>query len=49
MIKISSVRGLDNYQLECVFQDGQIVVYDMSYVLHVDTTMLKPLRDLGFF
>ena len=49
MIKIKRVRALDNYRLECLFENNEIVVYDMSYVLEQDTPMLDPLKNESFF
>lgn len=45
MIKLRRVKALDNYQIECEFESGETVVYDMSYVLKKSTAMLDPLKD----
>ena len=49
MIKLKRVKALDNYQLECVFQNDEVVIYDMRYVLEQDTPMLDPLKTESFF
>ena len=49
MIKIKRVRALDNHLLECLFENNEIVIYDMAYVLEQDTPMLDPLKNESFF
>ena len=49
MIKIKRVRALDNYRLECLFENNEIVIYNMTYVLEQDTPMLDPLKNESFF
>jgi hypothetical protein len=49
MIKIKRVRALDNYRLECLFENNEIVIYNMAYVLEQDTPMLDPLKNESFF
>lgn len=49
MIKITRVRALDNYRLECLFENNEIVIHNMSYVLEQKTPMLDPLKRESFF
>lgn len=49
MIKIKKVKALQDYRLQCVFENGETVVYDMSYILHQSSSMLDPLKDKDFF
>lgn len=49
MIKIRKVRALENYQLECVFENGETVICDMHYILEKNTPMLDPLKNESFF
>ena len=49
MIKMTGVKALDGHRLECIFENGETVVYDMSYVLAKSTPMLDPLKDRVFF
>ena len=49
MIKMRGVKALDGHRLECIFENGEMVVYDMSYVLAKNTLMLDPLKDQEFF
>jgi hypothetical protein len=49
MIKLKKVRGLDNYQLECQFENGKTVIYDMRYILEKSTPMLDPLKNPIYF
>jgi hypothetical protein len=49
MIKIKSVRALDDYRLECLFENNETVIYNMAYVLEQETPMLDPLKDESFF
>lgn len=47
--KLKKVKALADYQLECTFEDGEIVVYDMKYILAENTPILDPLKDRAFF
>ena len=49
MIKIKNVKALDDYRIECVFENDEIVVYDMSYILEQNTPMLNPLKNKDVF
>ena len=49
MIKIIQVRALDTYQLECTFENGEKVLYDMGYVLKEKAPMIDPLKDPSVF
>ncbi len=49
MMKLTRVKALKGHQLECTFQNGETVVYDMGYVLETNTPMLDPLKDESFF
>ena len=49
MIKLKQVKALENYQLECQFENGETVIYDMHYVLGKSTPMLDPLKEISFF
>jgi hypothetical protein len=47
--KLKKVRALEDYRLECIFEDGETVIYDMHYILAKNTPMLDPLKDKAFF
>ena len=49
MIKMTGVKALDGHCIECTFENGETVIYDMSYVLIKSTPMLDPLKDWEFF
>ncbi len=49
MIKIRNVRALDDYRIECVFENDEAVIYDMSYILEQNTPMLNPLKNKDVF
>ena len=49
MIKIEKVKALPDYRIECVFENDETVVYDMSYILEQNTPMLNPLRNKEVF
>jgi len=49
MIKLRRVKALENYTLECEFENGETAVYDMHYVLEKSTPMLDPLKDIEVF
>ena len=49
MIRMTGVKALDGHRLECTFENGEVVIYDMSYVLAKSTPMLDPLKDPEFF
>jgi hypothetical protein len=49
MIKLSRVKALENYFLECEFENGEVVLYDMTYIFKKSTPMLDPLKDPNVF
>lgn len=49
MIKIKDVKALDDYKLQCTFENNEIVEYDMNYILTLSTPMIDPLKDKEFF
>ncbi len=49
MIKLKRVRALDNYQLECLFENNEVVIYNMGYVLEQDAPMLEALKNESVF
>ena len=49
MIKIKHVRALDNHRLECIFENDEVQIYDMSYILAFDAPMTNPLKDESVF
>jgi hypothetical protein len=49
MIKITKVKAFDDFKLECTFENGEKVLYDMSYILNKSTPMLDPLKNKKYF
>ena len=49
MIKLKRIKPLDGYKLECEFENGEVVIYDMGYIKNENGSMIKPLKDESFF
>jgi len=46
---VVKVKAKPGYQLECIFDDGLVKSYDMSFVSKKKATMLIPFKDEKFF
>ena len=46
---ILEVKANDDYSLECEMENGEVYLYDMSFVNELDGMLISPLRDLKFF
>ena len=47
--EILDVRANDDFTLECEMDNGEVYLYDMSFVNKLDGLLLTPLRDIEFF
>ena len=47
--KILDVTANDNFSLTCEMENGEIYLYDMSFLKEEEGEMIEPLRDVGFF
>ena len=47
--KILDVKAKDDYTLECEMENGEVYLYDMSYVKEESGEVIEPLRDINLF
>ena len=47
--KIYSVTANQNFTLECEMENGEIYLYDMSYVHRESGEVIEPLRNIKVF
>ena len=48
-LKIVKVRPMDNYSVQCEMENGEVYLYDMTYVHEREGEMIKPLKNIDFF
>ena len=47
--EIISVKASDDYSLECEMDNGEIYLYDMSFVREEEGEILIPFNSINFF
>ncbi|MCY4523890.1 MAG: DUF2442 domain-containing protein [Halobacteriovoraceae bacterium] len=47
--KVLEVKANDDFTLECEMENGEVYLYDMSFIHEKDWPMTRPLRKLSFF
>ena len=47
--RIYHVKANDNFTLECEMENGEIYLYDMSYIQKESGEVIQPLRDINVF
>ena len=47
--KIIEVKANDNFTLECEMENGEIYLYDMSFLKKENGTMIQPLKRKKIF
>ena len=47
--KVIGVKAKDDFTLECEMENGDIYLYDMSFVKNDGGPMAQPLKELRFF
>ena len=47
--EIISVKASDDYSLECEMENGEIYLYDMSFVQEKEGEILIPFKSINFF
>ena len=47
--KVLDVKANDDFTLECEMENGEIYLYDMSFILSRAGDIFKPLRDINAF
>lgn len=49
MIKVRTVRALEDFKLQLVFSDGTRGIFDLSDIVQRTGPMVQPLKDTAFF
>ena len=47
--RIYNVKANDNFTLECEMENGEVYLYDMSYIQKEPGEVIEPLRDIKIF
>ena len=47
--KIFEVKANDDFSLECEMENGEIFIYDMSFINTETGEVIEPLRDINIF
>ena len=47
--EILVVKAMDNYRLECEMENGEVYLYDMSFLKNEQGTMIRPLKKIDYF
>ena len=47
--KILDVTANDNFSLICEMENGEVYLYDMSFVKEEEGAVIEPLRDINLF
>lgn len=46
--KILKATPKDDYSVVCMMENGEVYLFDMSFVKNENGLMIQPLRDIGF-
>ena len=48
--KMLDIKAKDNFTLECLMENGEIYIYDMSFLKdYKGGPMIQPLKDINYF